>query len=1002
MNKEIKELIAYYRATILFILVSDDTILSNNYGKRLNSLFNNITLPTEDKTLDKASRKKYRQENKTYIGVTVKSVVKQSDLSRDRSILKKLRKYLQIDETDITQTLTTTALHLSNFNSKFTGILRTFIPLHHKFYQNYNLFPREHFKNSHRSFMVRESSTGDGDCLFHSICYLVNYGGYQDALQDAVTNNNRQCTDEMTTIVKMFRNDLANYVKQNPLIWEELQESIQDFRDPQKIMGLPLDKYYNHLKKSGEWGEEFDFKTIAKFLDINLIVINDGTRQGTNIDDYQEYAYRSVVVGKPFYFIYYIGRTHFEPIVFLRPDAMNTQVEILYFLEPILPLDKRTPEIRDQFTIQTIKTPIEELNTPPTPEEMTKIPDDISVDIQDIIKGIAANIFDSNSEIDKEIRPWLSYSTILEIMKQNTDNKLTIWKKKPQTKTQESFRFGGDKTLFIDSITAYINNESLNNKDIFLRKLSSNNSFQERFGLKLTPNYLYGDQIDEDSEIAVSYKQLINHLWNLSYTSELLFCNFGVFFEYAKKKVLATQLNEPIQDILDMDMDLPEIDILASTNRFPTKKGFCPSEYPYRYKFQAIHPLENLFYFCLAEPYQESDPNKKQPRDTLQCTEECHGEFLKHSLSDPDIRWGKSKFKIPTDENCNTGIEQTETVIEAPTDIPIDTVGKEEDSQTDSTSLEEWIEKANQIESIEKEFPKYEEQIREVWQDYRDEPEELISAKEQMLSSIQGNITEAKQFFLDFLTSMIESSQDKIQSDTIQDKTDLELESQTYPQDSSSKETELTETMQKKDSDVDSTQLATSPDISVQYPTDTDNPEIVSDIQSEILKDEEPIKESQQFVTSTDIQDNENPIILSDDEQRIVKISPKDATEWNRLPKISIRNELFRVGHKGILYIEDDLKQVYIVGQIQNYKKGEEPEQAIILWTKDYSKQISMLAKGGGYVSSDMNNMSSVLAKKTELSEFNNSDTIDNTYDIFNEFSLQTVSSMSSLSAEHT
>ena len=214
----------------------------------------------------------------------------------------------------------------------------------------------------------------------------------------------------------------------------------------------------------------------------------------------------------------------------------------------------------------------------------------------------------------------------------------------------------------------------------------------------------------------------------------------------------------------------------------------------------------------------------------------------------------------------------------------------------------------------------------------------------------------------------------------------LESSSQMFPQDSSDETRQIDPPQEDIDTDVVSTQYPVSQDEGIDYQIDTDNPDT--------LGEDEPI------ITSTNIHEDKEPILLPKSEQRPIKVSSKDTKQWNRLPKISIRNELFRVGHTGILYIEDDVKQVHIVGQIKNYEHGREDIQATILWTSKYSQQLSILK--GGYVNSDMNNMSSVLAKETQLSKFNDSDTIDNTQDIFNDFSLQTMSSMSSLSAEHT
>ena len=162
-----------------------------------------------------------------------------------------------------------------------------------------------------------------------------------------------------------------------------------------------------------------------------------------------------------------------------------------------------------------------------------------------------------------------------------------------------------------------------------------------------------------------------------------------------------------------------------------------------------------------------------------------------------------------------------------------------------------------------------------------------------------------------------------------------------------------------------------------------------------------------------------------------VTMPEKDINQWNQLPKILARNKQeLRVGTTGFLYrvYQDQNGIVEIVGQIQNYDPSNQPKEAIILWTTKFVKESDTSSESsgslrGGRGTQSLLTISSNYATDTKPSLYDNYDSytnttsstiesdiikepfltsMENTQEIFRDFSLDTKSSMPSLSAEHS
>ena len=132
----------------------------------------------------------------------------------------------------------------------------------------------------------------------------------------------------------------------------------------------------------------------------------------------------------------------------------------------------------------------------------------------------------------------MTYPNILAILKEKNGSQLKLWKQKP--KPGLSDRFSGNVSDFSNSIIDYIRSEFIKEPNKFLARISGRKGFTKQYGFDLEPIFVYGEK---EQHIARNYHKLITRLWEMSYHSPLNMCDFGIYFEYCKKLVFATQLD---------------------------------------------------------------------------------------------------------------------------------------------------------------------------------------------------------------------------------------------------------------------------------------------------------------------------------------------------------------------------------------------------------------------------------------------------------------------------
>ena len=207
----------YYLTTLLCILLSDESITNKK------SLLNNII-----NTFGKLGIPHGKKGTKLFYNKIGKQILTIPDKqTKHEEILTLLREYLQIPTQY--RLISLSLLTDKKQGQRWTAHLRTFCPLHHSIYRFYNCPVIDDLLNrrTHESFMVRESSTGDGNCFFHSLCYLTN-SEYQEEVERIVKNPSIKniASPKLVELTITFRKNLADYIKNNPLLWEEITHSI--------------------------------------------------------------------------------------------------------------------------------------------------------------------------------------------------------------------------------------------------------------------------------------------------------------------------------------------------------------------------------------------------------------------------------------------------------------------------------------------------------------------------------------------------------------------------------------------------------------------------------------------------------------------------------------------------------------------------------------------------------------------------------------------------------